>query len=68
MNMIVEFKHCNTCKHLNKEEHEEPCTDCLCDAVNQDSRRPTYYERDPKIKEKANELKKSSRNNRRKRH
>lgn len=42
---IVEFeKWCHKCKHADMRETEEPCCDCLYEAVNVDFRRPVYFE------------------------
>lgn len=37
-------KHCKTCKHLAKEEWEEPCNQCLTQGWNIDSHKPTKWE------------------------
>ena len=42
---IVEFwKYCETCKHYERSECEDPCWDCLDDPVNIHSHKPTYWE------------------------
>lgn len=42
---LVEFeKYCKDCKHLEKEENEEPCWECLTNPVNEDSHKPLYFE------------------------
>lgn len=38
------WKYCPTCRHLECEESEEPCCDCLEQPVAQDSRKPVKYE------------------------
>lgn len=45
-NKIVDFQMCKTCKHRNSPETEEPCDECLSNAVVQDSRVPLHYEED----------------------
>lgn len=45
-NKIVDFSMCKTCKHLKNPETEEPCDECLSNAVVQDSRVPLRYEED----------------------
>ena len=42
---IVDFTHCNQCKHKDLNEDEEPCFDCLATPVNVDSRMPIHYEK-----------------------
>lgn len=45
------WKYCKTCRHLETEESEEPCCDCLEEPVNIDSRKPVKYEaRDISVK------------------
>ena len=42
---IVEFEmYCKSCKHEKKSEEEFPCFECLGISVNEDSRRPVYWE------------------------
>ena len=42
---IVEFdKYCKTCIHKDKKDIEEPCCDCLDEAVNVNSHKPVKYE------------------------
>lgn len=44
---IVEFdKWCSTCKHSSKEEHEDPCHECLDEGFNMDSHKPVNWEED----------------------
>lgn len=45
MQKIVDFTWCNSCKHKDKEEYEDPCRDCLNEAGSEDSRRPEKYEK-----------------------
>lgn len=43
---IVDFyTYCKTCKHETKAETESPCCECLADSTNQDSRKPTCWEK-----------------------
>ena len=45
---IVRFDlYCNTCKHKDKTEEEDPCYDCLFDSVNT-TIKPTKYEEEDK--------------------
>ena len=34
---------CNTCKNVNKPEHEDPCNECLTNPGNWDSHKPVNY-------------------------
>ena len=46
---IVHFDEwCKKCKHCNKSESEDPCWDCLVDAVNAYSHKPVKFEEDKK--------------------
>lgn len=41
----VDFhKYCKKCKHRDKHESEDPCWDCLDQPVNEDSKKPIYFE------------------------
>lgn len=53
MEKIVDFyTWCRKCLHLGKDEAEEPCCSCLNWPVNEDSRKPVYFEEDEKKREK----------------
>lgn len=42
---IVEFEqYCPKCKHYEKSAAESPCWECLDQPVNEDSKRPLYFE------------------------
>lgn len=42
---IVEFeKYCKKCKHYKLKETKDPCNNCLDEPVNDDSRKPVYFE------------------------
>ena len=44
---FVEYeKWCKTCVHMDLDESEDPCHDCLQTPVNTYSSRPYYYEGD----------------------
>lgn len=48
---IVEFnEYCKRCEHYKKSEAEDPCWDCLSDAVNVYSHKPTRFEEAKKNK------------------
>ena len=38
------YLYCETCKHKELEETDEPCCDCLADTVNLYSHKPTKWE------------------------
>lgn len=45
----VNWEYCKYCKYSKKTEQDDPCWDCLNEPVNDDSRRPLYYqEKDPR--------------------
>lgn len=35
--------YCDKCEHYDKEDHEDPCHDCLQEPVNEYSSKPVYY-------------------------
>ena len=37
-------KYCETCKHKNKNEKEDPCNECLEYGYNTESEKPVNYE------------------------
>lgn len=37
-------KYCKTCKHKNKKDYEDPCSDCMSEPSNLNSHRPVYWE------------------------
>lgn len=39
-------KYCETCKHKECAETENPCYECLAECVNVDSHKPVRYEED----------------------
>ena len=41
---IVDFTMCKSCKYEERDEHEEPCIDCLYEPVNQDTHKPVKWE------------------------
>lgn len=42
---LVDFKkYCETCKHKNVKETEDPCNDCLAHGANVNSEKPVRYE------------------------
>lgn len=40
-------KYCKTCIHEKKEEHEEPCDECLNEPVNLYSHKPVCWDQKP---------------------
>ena len=42
----VYFEYCNSCSHLEKDEEEEPCCECLKIFSREDTHRPMYYDGD----------------------
>jgi len=58
---FVEFdKYCDTCIYKETKQDEEPCTTCLTETVNTNSRKPVNYEADEDLvaaKEKAEKKK-----------
>ena len=40
---IVKFELCRYCEHWKKPESAEPCSDCLDNPSNIDSRRPIHF-------------------------
>ena len=50
-NKIVNFSaYCVDCKHIHKDETEEPCDSCLSEPVNQNTHTPVKYEEAEKKK------------------
>lgn len=46
---FVDFSYCDTCKHKDVREEEDPCNDCLQSPARDDgSRKPVNYEKDEK--------------------
>lgn len=46
---IVDFhKYCETCKHFETKEWEEPCNECLENPTNKYTTRPVCYKEDEK--------------------
>ena len=44
---MVDFnKYCETCKHSDIDEREDPCNECLNNPVKEDSRKPVNYTED----------------------
>ena len=42
---IVEFeKYCDTCKHKDSPDSEDPCDECLGSPAREDSRKPINWE------------------------
>lgn len=42
---FVDFgTYCNTCKHFDKNQNQEPCNECLTEPVNFYSHKPVKYE------------------------
>lgn len=42
---IVEFwRFCETCKHKDESDAEDPCNECLSNPTNEYSRKPVNYE------------------------
>lgn len=41
---IVDFKYCNSCKHSDTYEGDDPCNECLNHPTNTYSHRPVNYE------------------------
>ena len=46
-------QYCKTCKHLAKDDLEEPCNECLDEPVNLGSHKPVKYEEDEKKKKEV---------------
>lgn len=42
---FVDFTYCETCEFYKKDEHDEPCSECLIVAVNEGSNRPINYKK-----------------------
>lgn len=40
--------YCETCKHWNTKQDEEPCNECLSNPVNEYSHKPIKYEKKEK--------------------
>lgn len=40
------YKYCDTCKHRNTNDADNPCDDCLAIPGREDSHKPFYYEKD----------------------
>lgn len=38
------YEYCQTCKHLDVDEHEDPCDECLHNPSNQYSHTPVKWE------------------------
>lgn len=41
---FVDFSYCKTCAHIQKSGNEEPCNECLHEAVNYESHKPVKWE------------------------
>ena len=41
-------EYCKTCKHKELKEYEEPCDECLSEAINLSTHRPVRYEKKEK--------------------
>lgn len=42
---IVDFyKYCESCRHYDKQDFEDPCNECLTNTINLYSRKPVNYE------------------------
>lgn len=39
-------QYCPLCKHKDRAETEDPCDDCLAEAVNTNSHKPVYFEKE----------------------
>ena len=50
---IVDFAYCGICKNQELTEMDEPCSTCIANPVNFESKKPIKYEEDP-IKVKRN--------------
>ena len=37
-------QYCKTCKHIEQEENEEPCDECLSEPINLYTHRPVKWE------------------------
>jgi len=46
--------YCKTCKYYNKEEHEDPCWDCLNEGWNENSNKPIYWKEKDIYSDNAN--------------
>lgn len=42
---IVDFSKCNTCKHKDLADTEDPCYECLSEPARENSRTPIKYEK-----------------------
>lgn len=51
----VYFTYCNTCKHRNLPQADDPCHECLGEPVNLYSHKPVNYVEDEKLKAEAKE-------------
>ena len=60
---FVEFdKCCKFCKHRDLEDSKDPCCECLDNPVNYNSKKPYFYEEDPKkVKEEQERIQKEER-------
>lgn len=55
---IVEYVlFCHRCKHLGKNQYEEPCNACLSNPSNVNSRKPVNFELDEEAEKKLNKNK-----------
>lgn len=44
---LVEYeKYCNTCKHKDSPDTEDPCDSCLLECAVEDSHKPVNYEKE----------------------
>ena len=46
---VLFWKYCQSCKHKEKTEEQEPCCNCLNEPGNIDSHKPIFYERNDSI-------------------
>lgn len=45
---IVDFGYCASCIHRPKTFEEDPCLDCICNTMNEGTRKPVHYEENKK--------------------
>ena len=48
---IVEFEKCKECKYYKIRQDEQPCDECLANAVNYGTTTPLYFEKDKSLDE-----------------
>lgn len=41
--------YCPNCEHKDLSEQDEPCNQCMCNSVQEDSHKPEFYKGEPLV-------------------